>query len=95
MCTNAGDSGAQTYNVSELTQVRENYSQLQTAIRTVREQGASKVEYIGIDGKTVNRYWNGATFTDRRSSLYESQDPKYKRNGIYKAKSKPPKSWQN
>ena len=56
MCTNAGDSGAQTYNVSELTQVRENYSQLQTAIRTAREQGASKVEYIGIDGKTVNRY---------------------------------------
>lgn len=80
--------------VSALEAFRENVSQLNAALQKAKESGAAQLQYTDITGRTVNRYWNGATFTDRKSSLYETTSGKYKREGIYKAKFKEPTSWK-
>lgn len=92
----AGNSAQKAGNskVSALEAFRENASQLNAALQKAKEIGAAQLQYTDITGRTVNRYWNGATFTDRKSSLYETTSGKYKRTGIYKAKFKEPKSWK-
>ena len=92
--SNLSTAGTGNSNVSELEAFRENASQLNAALEKAKGIGAAQLQYTDITGRTVNRYWNGATFTDRKSSLYETTSGKYKRTGIYKAKFKEPKNWK-
>lgn len=75
--------------VSPLTAFKENARQFNSALRDARRAKASIVEFKDVTGQTSKRYWNGATYTDRKSSLYEKEF-----KGTYKAKFKQPKDWE-
>lgn len=71
--------------LSPLQAFKENAKQFNFALQKAKENKASIVEYTDITGKTARRYWNGATFVNRKSALYEKE-----RQGTYKAKFKMP-----
>ncbi len=66
---------------SSLEAFRSNARQFNEALQKAKQQRASIVEYTDITGQTFKRYWNGASFVDRESALYEKE-----RKGLYKAK---------
>lgn len=74
--------------MSDLEAFKENTNQLNKALKNAKDNKASILEYQDITGKVHHRYWNGATYTDRKSSLYEKEF-----KGTYKAKFKAPKEW--
>lgn len=76
----------QTGRISYLEAFKENSRQFNAALQRARDEGYAQLQYTAITGQVINRYWNGATFTDRKSSLYESLNPKYKRKGVLKVK---------
>lgn len=65
---------------SPLDAFRENARQFNLARIAAKEAKASILEYTDIEGRTHKRYWNGAAFTDRASSLYEREH-----SGVFKA----------
>lgn len=78
----------ESYFVSPLTAFRENSKQFNNALQEGRTRKASIVEFTDITGKVSKRYWNGATYTDRSSSLFEKEF-----KGTYKVSFKKPKEW--
>lgn len=86
-----GSSGLKTekVNVSPLTVFKENARQLNEALVEGRAKQASVVEFTDATGTKFKRYWNGATYTDRASSLYEKEF-----HGVYKKTFKKPSDWK-
>ena len=72
--------------ISALKIFKENAAQFNKAIERAKTEKASILEYTEATGKIFTRYWNGATFTDRKSALYERE-----RKGTLKVKFKIPK----
>ena len=68
---------------SDLELFKENARQFNEAIQNAKAKKAAIVEFTDMKGTTYTRYWNGATFVDRASALYEKD-----RKGTYKAKFK-------
>lgn len=101
MCTNVGGGGggiqansAQAKIISPLEGYRENIRQFNAALQAAKDSKAAILEFQDITGKTHRRWYNGATYTDRKPSEANiGGTGKYKRTGIYKAKFTPPKSW--
>ena len=89
-----GGGGVQApTKVTALTAFKENAKQFNEAIQAAKSGSYSTLEYTDITGKTVNRYWDGAKFSDKKAALFEGEG-KYKRKGKLKVSFKPPKSWQ-
>lgn len=86
-----GSGGPAIKAPSNLEAFKENARQFNQALQDARKAGAAVVEFKTITGSTVRRYWNGATWGDRPSSM-EARYGK-KRTGTFKAKFKAPKSW--
>lgn len=101
MCTNAGNASgksggqAKPKMISPLEGLRENDRQFQQALQTAKEKKVAVLEYEGINGKVYKRWYNGATYSDRkpRNEVDIGGHGKYKRKGTYKAKFKAPKAW--
>lgn len=80
--------------IKPLEGLRENDKQFRAALQEAKEQKAAVLEFENIMGKTDKRWWNGATWTDRKpSDATLGGTGKYKRTGTYKKKFKAPKSW--
>ena len=67
-----------------LEEFKENARQFNRAIEEAKQKKAAILEYTDITGTVFKRYWNGATFVDRQSALYEKD-----RNGVYKVSYNP------
>lgn len=67
-------------NMSSLEAFRENARQFNLAVQEAKKQKASVLEFTDITGTTYRRYWNGATYVDRKGALYEKE-----MQGTYKA----------
>lgn len=77
--------------MSPLEAFKENARQFNEALQEGKKRGAHIVEFKGITGQTVKRYWTGARYEDRPSSLYEKSNTKYKMGGgTYKAEFRMP-----
>lgn len=58
-----------------------------------KENKAAIVEYTDVTGKTVKRYWDGSTYRDRPSLMYNSLSNK-DMSGTFKSKFEEPKDWR-
>jgi hypothetical protein len=87
-----GSSGIKNVpsGMTPLQAFKENAKQFNEALKKAQSEKASVVEFTDITGATVRRYWNGATFVDRKSALY-TKAYKGKIQGTYKANFKMPK----
>lgn len=72
---------------SELEAFRENTRQYNLARIAAKEAKASILEFTDITGAIHKLYWNGATYTDRASSLYEREH-----SGVFKAQFEMPQN---
>lgn len=70
---------------------KENASQLNDAIREGQKRKVATIEFEDATGKTVRRYFNGASYSDRKSSMAEKYSSV---KGTYKAKFKKPNNWK-
>ena len=87
-------TGKNGKTISALEGLRENEKQFREALQTAKNSKAAIIEFENIMGRTDRRWWNGATWTDKKpSEATLGGTGKYKRKGIYKAKFKAPKSW--
>lgn len=78
--TGGGSGSSNESKPSALEMMKEDSRQYVEALKEAQRQKAAIVEYTGVDGKTHRRYWNGATFVDRSSALYDKE-----RSGTYTA----------
>ena len=87
-------SGANTSNKPSALEVfKENANQFKRALQNGQENKAAIVEYTDVTGKTVKRYWDGSTYRDRPSSMYNSLSNK-DMSGTFKSKFEEPKDWR-
>lgn len=59
--------------MSYLEIFKENARQFNEALQKARQTGKAVVIFTDCTGQTFRRYWNGATFTDRRKELHEDK----------------------
>lgn len=78
-----GSSGVGKSGISALQAFKENARQFNEALQQGKIRKASVVEFEDITGNETKRYWNGATYVDRKSALYEKD-----MHGTYKARFK-------
>ena len=76
----AGNSGN---TLSPLEAIRNNARQFNEALAEGRARNAEIVEYTDIMGIVRRRYWNGATWSERPSSMY-ARTTRYRASGTYK-----------
>lgn len=89
-----GAGGSATKKISPLEGLRENEKQFREALQAAKNSNSAIFEFKNIMGKTTKRWWNGATWTDKKpSDAVIGGTGKYKRKGTYKAEFKAPKSW--
>lgn len=67
--------------------------QFKRALQNGKENKAAIVEYTDVTGKTFKRYWDGSTYRDRPSSMYNSLSNK-DMSGTFKSKFEEPKDWR-
>ena len=69
--------------IKPLEGLRENDKQFRAALQEAKEQKAAVLEFENIMGRTDKRWWNGATWTDRKpSDATLGGTGKYKRTGL-------------
>lgn len=83
-----GGRGASSFGVkqsgrSPLETFKDNARQFNEARIHAKANKASVLEYKDITGQVKRMYWNGATFVDRRSALYEKEH-----KGVFRAEYK-------
>ncbi|MEG0165170.1 hypothetical protein [Anaerorhabdus sp.] len=74
--------------VTNLEAFKENARQCNQAIIDAEKASASILEFRDITGKLFKFYWNGASFVEKSSALYENE-----RNGVYYAEFIKPSYW--
>lgn len=82
----AGKTSGGGNKVSPLQAFRSNARQFNEALAEGRRRHAAVVEYTDLNGRKSRRYWNGATYTERKSSLYTRGTGKYSVSGTYSSK---------
>lgn len=82
-----GSSSGRRHSGGALAAFKSNAKQFNNALHEGRKRSAAIVEYTDLYGKIHKRYWNGVTYTDRKSSLFTNGD-RYAHKGVYQAKYK-------
>lgn len=85
-----GRGSSSRKKVSDLQVFRENAKQYNQAKINGKKNKALVIEYKNVLGGTNRLYWNGATYSDRQSTMGMQ---KTEFSGTYKAKFKKPKEW--
>lgn len=84
-------SGSAKIEPTALEIVRENSSQFNLVLQEAKRRNVAKVEYEDAFGRTIRRYFDGATYSDRKSTMAEKFTSA---KGVYKAKFKKPENWK-
>lgn len=81
---------------SALTVFKENARQMNEALEEATRQRALEVHFTDVTGKTFKRWWDGASWTDKKVSqeMLKRYSSYGKYVGVFKSSFKKPKDWE-